>query len=72
MNAVKTIITRRWAAILISALAITVYFLEWPVDAFIASIASVLIIFVALLAVGAREKMLDESAESLNQLPGYF
>lgn len=72
MNAVKTIITRGWAAILIAALAMTGYFLEWPVEAFIASIASVLIIFIALLAVGAREKMLDDSAESLKELSGYF
>ena len=72
MNAVKAVFTRGWAAILIAALAIAGYFLGWPVEAFIASIASVLIISIALLAVGAREKMLDESAESLKELSGYF
>ncbi|MDD4635433.1 MAG: hypothetical protein WC231_06155 [Dehalococcoidales bacterium] len=72
MNAIKAVITRGWAAILIAALAMAGYFLDWPIEAFIASIASVLIIFIALLAVGAREKMLDESAESLKELSGYF
>lgn len=72
MNAIKAVFTRGWAAILIAALAITVYLLEWPMEAFISSIASVLIIFIGFSAVAAREKMLDESAESLKELSGYF
>jgi hypothetical protein len=72
MNAIKTVVVRGWAALLIAALAITGYFLQWPLEAFIASIASVLIIFIAFSIVGAREKMLDESSESIKELSGYF
>jgi len=72
MNAIKAVFTRGWAAMLIAALAIAGYLLSWPMEAFIASIASVLIIFIAFAAIGARERMLDEAAESLKELSGYF
>ncbi len=72
MHAIKAVFTKGWAAMLIAALAIAGFLLEWPMEAFIAGIASVLIIFMALSAVTAREKMLDESAESLKELSGYF
>lgn len=72
MNAIKAVFTRGWAAMLIAALAISGFLLEWPMEAFIAGIASVLIIYLAFLAVAAREKMLDDSAESLKELSGYF
>ena len=72
MNTLKTVFVRSWAALLIAVLAVLGYFLEWPLEAFIAGIASVLIIFIAFSAVGAREKVLDESAESLKELAGYF
>ncbi len=72
MHAIKAVFTKGWAAMLIAALAIAGFLLEWPMEAFIAGIASVLIITLALSAVAAREKMLDDSAESLKELSEYF
>ncbi len=72
MNTLRVVIARSWAAVLIAGLAVAGYYFEWPLEAFIAGIASILVVWLALSAITVREKILDESAESLKEMAGYF
>jgi ABC-type transport system involved in cytochrome bd biosynthesis fused ATPase/permease subunit len=72
MNVLKMMVVRGWAAIVIAALAVIGYFYEWPVAVLGTVLGVVLVIGLAVVAVNAREKELEQSANRLRQLAGYF
>ncbi len=68
----RTVIYHGWAPILITALAIIGYIYEWPIEAIATILGIILVIGLALVAVGAREKELERSSQKLKELAGYF
>lgn len=68
----RTVIYYGWAPILITALAIVGYIYEWPVEAIATILGIILVIGLAIVAVGAREKQLERSSHKLKELAGYF
>ena len=68
----RTVIYYGWAPILITALAIIGYIYEWPIEAIATILGIILVIGLAIVAVGAREKELERSSQKLKELAGYF
>ena len=67
-----TMLSRGWPLIVITALAITGMLLEWPFEAMAAIMGVILIIGLAILGVGAREKEVERNSQRLKELAGYF
>ena len=65
-------LSRGWPLIVITALAITGILLEWPLEAIAAIMGVILIIGLAIIAVGAREKEVERNSQKLKELSGYF
>jgi hypothetical protein len=65
-------LSRGWPLILITALAITGILLEWPLEAIAVPMGVILIIGLAILGVGAREKEVERNSQKLRELSGYF
>jgi hypothetical protein len=72
MYILKTIISRGWWPILITAIAIAGFTYEWPIVAVIPAMAIILVIGLAMAATGAREKELELSSIRLKEMAGYF
>jgi hypothetical protein len=72
MNALKMMVVRGWPAIVISALAVVGYYYEWPIAVLGTVLGVILVIGLAVAVVSAREKELEQSAQRLRQLAGYF
>lgn len=68
----KTVFYRGWPPILITVLAVVGYLYEWPIEALATILGIILIIGLAMVAVGAREKALERSSQKLKELAGYF
>lgn len=68
----RTVIYYGWAPILITALAIIGYIYEWPIEAIATILGIILVIGLAIVAVGAREKQLERSSQKLKEMAGYF
>jgi hypothetical protein len=68
----RTVIYYGWAPILITALAVIGYIYEWPIEAIATILGIILVIGLAIVAVGAREKELERSSQKLKELAGYF
>ena len=68
----RTVIYHGWAPILITALAVIGYIYEWPIEAIATILGIILVIGLAIVAVGAREKELERSSQKLKELAGYF
>lgn len=68
----KTVIYYGWAPILITALAIIGYIYEWPLEAIATILGILLVVSLAIVAVGAREKELERSSQKLKDLASYF
>jgi len=68
----RTVIYYGWAPILITALAVIGYIYEWPIEAMATILGIILVIGLAIVAVGAREKELERSSQKLKELAGYF
>ena len=68
----KTVVYRSWPPILITVLAVVGYLYEWPIEALATILGIILVIGLATVAVGAREKELERSSQKLKELAGYF
>jgi hypothetical protein len=68
----RTVIYYGWAPILITALAVIGYIYEWPIEAIATILGIILVIGLAIVAVGAMEKELERSSQKLKELAGYF
>jgi hypothetical protein len=68
----RTIIYYGWAPILITALAVIGYIYDWPIEAIATILGIILVVGLAIVAVGAREKELERSSHKLKELAGYF
>ncbi|GAI49040.1 unnamed protein product [marine sediment metagenome] len=68
----KTVVYRSWSPILITVLAVVGYLYEWPIEALATILGIILVIGLAIVAVGAREKELERSSQKLKELAGYF
>ena len=68
----RTLIYYGWAPILITVLAVIGYIYEWPIEAMATILGIILVIGLAIVAVGAREKELERSSHKLKELAGYF
>jgi len=68
----KTVVYRSWSPILITVLAVVGYLYEWPIEALATILGIILIVGLAIVAVGAREKELERSSQKLKELAGYF
>ena len=68
----RTIVGWGWAPILITAVAITGYILEWPIEAIAPALGAILIIGLVAAIIGAREKETERSSVRLRQLAAYF
>jgi len=68
----RTVVYYGWAPILITALAIIGYIYEWPIEAIATILGIILVVGLAIVAVGAREKQLERSSHKLKELAGYF
>lgn len=68
----KTVVYRSWPPILITVLAVVGYIFEWPIEALATILGIILLIGLATVAVGAREKELERSSQKLKELAGYF
>jgi hypothetical protein len=68
----RTVIYYGWAPILITAIAVIGYIYEWPIEAIATILGIILVIGLAIVAVGAREKELERSSQKLKELAGYF
>jgi len=72
MKVLKAIVYHGWALIIIAVVAITGYVFEWPI-AVLATIIGILLVAGLMTAiVGAKEKELEKSSQTLRQLSGYF
>ena len=67
MNILKMMVVRGWAAIVIAVLAVVGYYYEWPIAVLGTVLGVVLVIGLAVAAVCAREKELEQSAHRLQQ-----
>jgi hypothetical protein len=67
-----TMLSRGWPLIVITALAITGMLLQWPFEAMAAIMGVIMIIGLAILGVGAREKEVERNSQKLKELAGYF
>lgn len=72
MNVLRAIVYRGWAPILITAVAVTGYVLEWQIEVLATALGIILIIGLVTAVIGAREKELERSSHRLRQLTGYF
>ena len=68
----KTVVYRSWSPILITVLAVVGYLYKWPIEALATILGIILVIGLAIVAVGAREKELERSSQKLRELAGYF
>jgi len=68
----RTVIYYGWAPILITALAVIGYVYEWPLEAMATILGIILVVGLAIVAVGAREKEMERSSHKLKELAGYF
>jgi len=68
----KAVVYRSWSPILITVLAVVGYLYEWPIEALATILGIILVIGLATVAVGAREKELERSSQKLKELAGYF
>jgi hypothetical protein len=67
-----TVLSRGWPLIVITALAITGSYLEWPVEALASILGVILVIGLVTFGVSAREKELERTSQKLKELTGYF
>lgn len=72
MYVLKSVIKWGWVPILITALALVGYFYLWPIVALGVGLGIILVIGLAVTAVGAQEKELERASLRLKQLAGYF
>lgn len=72
MKVLKAIAYHGWALIIITAVAIIGYVFEWPIAVLATIIGIVLVIGLATAIVGAREKELEKTSQTLRQMAGYF
>jgi hypothetical protein len=68
----RTVIYYGWAPIIITALAIIGYIYEWPIEAIATILGIILVVGLAIVAVGARERELERSSQKLKEMAGYF
>jgi len=68
----KTMLSRGWPLIVITALAIAGTWLEWPIEIMATAMGVILVIGLATLAIGAREKEIERLSSKLKELTGYF
>jgi hypothetical protein len=68
----RAIISRGWSPILITALAVTGYIYEWPIEILAPLLGIILIIGLIVAATGATERELEHSSSRLKQMAGYF
>jgi len=72
MKILNAIVSRGWALILITALAIIGYVFDWPIEVLATVLGIILLMGLITAVIGAREKELDQASQRLRQLAGYF
>jgi len=72
MHILRTLISWGWCPILITALALVGFILEWEVWALTPALVVILIIGLVVAVVRAKEKELELSSQRLKQLAAYF
>jgi hypothetical protein len=68
----KAVISRGWPVVVITCLAVSGILQEWPFWVIAASMGAVLVIALAIIAVGAREKEVERNSQKLKELTAYF
>ncbi|MFC2043767.1 hypothetical protein ACFLT8_00965 [Chloroflexota bacterium] len=68
----KTVVSWGWSPLLIAVLAVVGHIYEWPLEAIVPVLGTILVIGLVVVIVGAREKQLELSSQRLRQLAGYF
>ena len=68
----RTIISWGWAPMVITAVAIAGYILEWPIEAVAPALGVILIIGLVVAVIEAKEKESERSSVRLRHLAGYF
>jgi len=72
MYVLRTLVSRGWSPILITALAVVGYIYEWPIEVLAPALVIILVIGLVVGVTGAKEKQFERLSLTLRELGGHF